>query len=99
MSNNNWLRPRVRSSAPPSARSRRPFVDIKGKTLGVPVFELLDGKYRDRVEFNTDWGAVMAASMVMTAPIALPFLFFQNLLVDWLTAGARLRAKLIFRSE
>ena len=47
------------------------LVDSKGKTLGVPVFELLDGKYRDRVEFNTDWGAVMAASMAMTVPIAL----------------------------
>ncbi|GAA3104997.1 hypothetical protein GCM10010520_57360 [Rhizobium viscosum] len=57
------------------------------KTLGVPVFELLDGKYRDRVEFNTDWGAVMAASMAMTVPIALLFLFFQNLVVGRATKG------------
>jgi multiple sugar transport system permease protein/raffinose/stachyose/melibiose transport system permease protein len=39
-------------------------------------------------EFNTDWGGVMAASMVMTVPIALLFLFFQNLFVGGLTAGA-----------
>ena len=25
------------------------LLDIKGKALGVPVFELLGGKYRDRV--------------------------------------------------
>ena len=25
------------------------MLDIKGKALGVPVFELLGGKYRDRV--------------------------------------------------
>ncbi|MBB3593678.1 ABC-type glycerol-3-phosphate transport system permease component [Rhizobium sp. BK529] len=35
-----------------------------------------------------DWGAVMAASMVMTLPIALLFLFFQSLFVGGLTAGA-----------
>lgn len=30
----------------------------------------------------------MAASMVMTVPIAVLFLFFQNLFVGGLTAGA-----------
>lgn len=39
-------------------------------------------------EFNTDWGGVMAASMVMTIPIALLFLVFQRLFVGGLTAGA-----------
>jgi ABC-type glycerol-3-phosphate transport system permease component len=39
-------------------------------------------------EFNTDWGAVMAASMVMTVPIALLFLVFQKHFVGGLTAGA-----------
>ena len=29
-------------------------------------------------EFNTDWGAVMAASMVMTIPIALLFLVYAE---------------------
>jgi galactonate dehydratase len=37
------------------------LLDIKGKALGVPVFELLGGKYRDRVEcYANHWffGAV-----------------------------------------
>jgi multiple sugar transport system permease protein/raffinose/stachyose/melibiose transport system permease protein len=39
-------------------------------------------------EFNTDWGGVMAASMVMTVPVVLLFLAFQKLFVGGLTAGA-----------
>jgi multiple sugar transport system permease protein/raffinose/stachyose/melibiose transport system permease protein len=39
-------------------------------------------------EFNTDWGAVMAASVVMTLPIALLFFSMQRLFVGGLTAGA-----------
>jgi multiple sugar transport system permease protein/raffinose/stachyose/melibiose transport system permease protein len=39
-------------------------------------------------EFNTDWGGVMAASMVMTVPVVLLFLAFQRLFVGGLTAGA-----------
>ena len=39
-------------------------------------------------EFNTDWGAVMAASVIMTLPIALLFLSMQRLFVGGLTAGA-----------
>jgi ABC-type glycerol-3-phosphate transport system permease component len=39
-------------------------------------------------EFDTDWGAVMAASVVMTLPIALLFLSMQKLFVSGLTAGA-----------
>jgi ABC-type glycerol-3-phosphate transport system permease component len=38
--------------------------------------------------FNTDWGAVMAASVVMTLPIALLFLSMQRLFIGGLTAGA-----------
>ena len=30
------------------------MLDIKGKALGVPVFELLDSQYRDRVACYTD---------------------------------------------
>ena len=39
-------------------------------------------------EFNTDWGAVMAASMIMTLPIVALFLAMQNLFIGGLTAGA-----------
>ncbi len=39
-------------------------------------------------EFNTDWGAVMAASAVMTIPIAILFLAMQKLFIGGLTAGA-----------
>jgi ABC-type glycerol-3-phosphate transport system permease component len=39
-------------------------------------------------EFNTDWGAVMAASVVMTVPIALMFFAMQRLFIGGLTAGA-----------
>ncbi|MFC5758093.1 carbohydrate ABC transporter permease [Rhizobium sp. GCM10022189] len=55
--------------------------DSSVKTLPIGLAEF-------STEFNTDWGAVMAASMVMTVPIALLFLFFQNLFVGGLTAGA-----------
>ena len=39
-------------------------------------------------EFNTDWGAVMAASVIMTLPVAILFLAMQRLFVGGLTAGA-----------
>lgn len=55
--------------------------DSSVKTLPIGLAEF-------STEFNTDWGAVMAASMVMTIPVALLFLFFQNLFVGGLTAGA-----------
>jgi len=55
--------------------------DSSVKTLPIGLAEF-------STEFNTDWGGVMAASMVMTVPIALLFLFFQNLFVGGLTAGA-----------
>jgi multiple sugar transport system permease protein/raffinose/stachyose/melibiose transport system permease protein len=55
--------------------------DSSVKTLPVGLAEF-------STEFNTDWGSVMAASVVMTLPIALLFLVFQNLFVGGLTAGA-----------
>ena len=54
--------------------------DSRVKTLPIGIAEF-------STEFNTDWGAVMAASVVMTVPIALLFLLFQKLFVGGLTAG------------
>jgi ABC-type glycerol-3-phosphate transport system permease component len=55
--------------------------DSSVKTLPIGIAEF-------STEFNTDWGAVMAASMVMTIPIALLFFTMQRLFVSGLTAGA-----------
>jgi multiple sugar transport system permease protein len=55
--------------------------DSSVKTLPIGLAEF-------STEFNTDWGAVMAASMVMTIPIALLFVVFQKFFVGGLTAGA-----------
>ena len=55
--------------------------DSSVKTLPIGLAEF-------STEFNTDWGAVMAASVVMTLPIALLFLFMQRLFIGGLTAGA-----------
>jgi multiple sugar transport system permease protein len=55
--------------------------DSHVKTLPIGLAEFT-------TEFNTDWGAVMAASMVMTIPVALLFLALQRLFVGGLTAGA-----------
>ena len=55
--------------------------DSSVKTLPIGLSEF-------STEFNTDWGAVMAASVVMTLPIALLFLSMQKLFVGGLTAGA-----------
>jgi multiple sugar transport system permease protein len=55
--------------------------DSSVKTLPIGLAEF-------STEFNTDWGAVMAASMVMTLPIALLFLTMQRLFIGGLTAGA-----------
>lgn len=54
--------------------------DSSVKTLPIGLSEF-------STEFNTDWGAVMAASVVMTLPIALLFLVFQKMFVGGLTAG------------
>jgi multiple sugar transport system permease protein len=55
--------------------------DSSVKTLPIGLAEF-------STEFNTDQGAVMAASVVMTVPIALLFLIFQKHFVGGLTAGA-----------
>ncbi|MBU1312505.1 MULTISPECIES: carbohydrate ABC transporter permease [Pseudorhizobium] len=55
--------------------------DSSVKTLPIGLAEF-------STEFNTDWGAVMAASVVMTLPIAILFLSMQRLFVGGLTAGA-----------
>jgi len=55
--------------------------DYRVKTLPIGIAEF-------STEFNTDWGAVMAASVIMTLPVALLFLAMQRLFVGGLTAGA-----------
>lgn len=55
--------------------------DSSVKTLPIGLAEF-------STEFNTDWGGVMAASMVMTLPVVILFLAFQRLFVGGLTAGA-----------
>jgi multiple sugar transport system permease protein len=56
-------------------------LDSRVKTLPIGLAEF-------STEFNTDWGAVMAASVVMTIPIAAMFLALQRYFVGGLTAGA-----------
>ena len=55
--------------------------DSRVKTLPIGIAEF-------STEFNTDWGAVMAASVIMTLPIALLFLAMQRLFIGGMTAGA-----------
>lgn len=38
--------------------------------------------------FTTDWGSTMAASVLMTVPVLIAFLFFQKYFVKGLAAGA-----------
>ena len=55
--------------------------DSSVKTLPIGLAEFT-------TEFNTDWGAVMAASMIMTVPIAVLFLSMQRMFVGGMTAGS-----------
>lgn len=55
--------------------------DSSVKTLPIGLAEFT-------TEFNTDWGAVMAASMIMTVPIAVLFLSMQRLFIGGMMAGA-----------
>jgi ABC-type glycerol-3-phosphate transport system permease component len=55
--------------------------DFRVKTLPIGIAEF-------STEFDTDWGAVMAASVFMTLPVAILFLAMQRLFVGGLTAGA-----------
>ncbi len=56
-------------------------LDKNVKTLPIGLSEFT-------TEFTTDWGAVMAASVVMTLPIAFLFLAMQRMFVGGLMAGA-----------
>jgi ABC-type glycerol-3-phosphate transport system permease component len=51
------------------------------KTLPIGIAEFT-------TEFNTDWGAVMAASVLMTLPVVGLFVALQRLFIGGLTAGA-----------
>jgi ABC-type glycerol-3-phosphate transport system permease component len=55
--------------------------DSRVKTLPIGIAEFTG-------EFTTDWGAVMAASLLMTLPIAVLFFALQRLFVSGLMAGA-----------
>jgi ABC-type glycerol-3-phosphate transport system permease component len=55
--------------------------DSRVKTLPIGIAEFTG-------EFTTDWGAVMAASLLMTLPIAILFFVLQRMFVGGLTAGA-----------
>jgi len=55
--------------------------DPNVKTLPIGLAEF-------STEFNTDWGAVMAASVIMTLPIVVMFMAMQRLFVGGLTSGA-----------
>jgi ABC-type glycerol-3-phosphate transport system permease component len=55
--------------------------DYRVKTLPIGIAEF-------STEFNVDWGAVMAASVIMTLPIAILFMLMQKMFVGGLTAGA-----------
>jgi multiple sugar transport system permease protein len=55
--------------------------DYRVKTLPIGIAEF-------STEFNTDWGAVMAASLIMTLPVAILFLAMQKMFIGGLTAGA-----------
>ncbi len=55
--------------------------DYRVKTLPIGIAEFT-------TEFNTDWGSVMAASLIMTLPIAILFMAMQRMFVGGLTAGA-----------
>ena len=55
--------------------------DSRVKTLPIGIAEF-------STEFNTDWGAVMAASVIMTLPVVALFMLLQRLFIGGLTAGA-----------
>ena len=56
-------------------------LDSRVRTLPIGLAEF-------STEFNTDWGAVMAASMVMTVPVLLLFFAMQRLFISGLMSGA-----------
>src|SRR5262245_36067362 len=56
-------------------------LDSRVRTLPIGLAEF-------STEFNTDWGAVMAASMVMTVPVLILFFAMQRLFISGLMSGA-----------
>jgi ABC-type glycerol-3-phosphate transport system permease component len=56
-------------------------LDSRVRTLPIGLAEF-------STEFNTDWGAVMAASMVMTIPVLIMFFAMQRLFISGLMSGA-----------
>lgn len=56
-------------------------LDSRVRTLPIGLAEF-------STEFNTDWGAVMAASMVMTVPVLIMFFAMQRLFISGLMSGA-----------
>jgi ABC-type glycerol-3-phosphate transport system permease component len=55
--------------------------DTSVKTLPIGLAEF-------STEYDTDWGAIMAASVIMSLPIAAVFLKLQRVFVGGLTSGA-----------
>ena len=60
---------------------RTSWPEFRVKTLPIGIAEFT-------TEFDTDRGAVMAASLVMTLPVAIFFFAMQRLFIGGLTAGA-----------
>lgn len=58
---------------------------IDNRTRTVPVAIAL---FQGEQEFEIPWGDIMAAAVVVTIPLVLLVLFFQQRLVEGLTAGA-----------
>lgn len=52
------------------------------RTLPIAVSRLLDS------EGNTEWGAVMAATLLVVVPVIVVFLFVQRFIVEGIAAGA-----------
>jgi sn-glycerol 3-phosphate transport system permease protein len=52
------------------------------RTLPIAISRLLDA------EGNTEWGAVMAATLLVIVPVIIVFLFVQRFIVEGIAAGA-----------
>jgi len=62
-------------------------VHIKESSTDASVKTLPIGLAEFSTEYDTDWGAVMAASVIMTLPIAIMFFGLQKLFVGGLISG------------
>jgi multiple sugar transport system permease protein len=56
-------------------------LDSRVKTLPIGIAEFT-------TEFNVDWGAVMAASVIMTLPVVILFFAMQRMFISGLVSGA-----------